>query len=74
MTCSRAQIPPFSSQGQRPIRRPRASPAARAGQRGSSFQGDVRALVDLNPHQIDADAFTLRNPLAKGVLLAADRQ
>jgi ERCC4-related helicase len=28
------------------------------------------ACVDLNPHQIDAAAFALRNPLAKGVLLA----
>lgn len=28
------------------------------------------ACVDLNPHQIDAAAFALRNPLSKGVLLA----
>src|SRR5947209_6049399 len=28
------------------------------------------ACVDLNPHQIDAAAFSLRNPLSKGVLLA----
>ena len=28
------------------------------------------ACVDLNPHQIDAAAFALRNPLTKGVLLA----
>ncbi len=27
------------------------------------------ACVDLNPHQIDAAAFALRNPLSKGVLL-----
>lgn len=28
------------------------------------------ACVDLNPHQIGAAAFALRNPLSKGVLLA----
>ena len=28
------------------------------------------ACVDLNPHQIDAAAFALRNPLSKGALLA----
>src|SRR5271169_6425487 len=28
------------------------------------------ACVDLNPHQIDAAAFALRNPLSKGVVLA----
>jgi len=28
------------------------------------------ACVDLNPHQIDAAVFALRNPLSKGVLLA----
>lgn len=28
------------------------------------------AAVDLNPHQIDAAVFALRNPLSKGVLLA----
>ncbi len=28
------------------------------------------ACVDLNPHQIDAAAFALRNPVSKGVLLA----
>src|SRR3954466_1610033 len=28
------------------------------------------ACVDLNPHQIDAAAFSLRSPLSKGVLLA----
>ena len=28
------------------------------------------ASVDLNPHQIEAAAFALRNPLSNGVLLA----
>lgn len=28
------------------------------------------ACVDLNPHQIDAAAFALRNPVSNGVLLA----
>lgn len=30
------------------------------------------ACVDLNPHQIDAAALALRNPLTQGVLLAGE--
>ena len=33
-------------------------------------QGLMDAQVDLNPHQVEAASFALKNPLSNGVLLA----
>jgi hypothetical protein len=42
----------------------------RGGDADRISQSLFDAAVDLNPHQIDAAVFALRNPLSKGVLLA----
>jgi SNF2 family DNA or RNA helicase len=42
----------------------------RAGDVDSLSMALFDACVDLNPHQIDAAAFSLRSPISKGVLLA----
>ena len=43
---------------------------AKDSQLSAISQGLIDAKVDLNPHQVEAASFALRNPLSNGVLLA----